>query len=95
MAATKKKEKKNAMAVINQNIKSGEFAKIYLLYGKERERSFDYYQGKADSGAGASGSEETGAYGQVGEGTPKDFRGKAKGVVLYEGNRTVHKRCII
>lgn len=36
MAATKKKEKKNAMAVINQNIKSGEFAKIYLLYGKER-----------------------------------------------------------
>lgn len=36
MAATKKKEKKNAMAVINQNIKSGEFANIYLLYGKER-----------------------------------------------------------
>ena len=36
MAATKKKEKKNAMAVINQHIKSGEFAKIYLLYGEER-----------------------------------------------------------
>lgn len=36
MAATKKKEKKNAMAVINQHIKTGEFAKIYLLYGKER-----------------------------------------------------------
>ena len=31
MAATKKKEKKNAMAVINQHIKSGEFAKIYLF----------------------------------------------------------------
>ena len=36
MAATKKKEKKNAMAVINQHIKTGEFAKIYLLYGEER-----------------------------------------------------------
>lgn len=36
MAATKKKEKKNAMAVINQHIKSGKFAKIYLLYGEER-----------------------------------------------------------
>lgn len=36
MAATKKKDKKNAMAVINQNIKSGEFARIYLLYGEER-----------------------------------------------------------
>lgn len=36
MAATKKKEKKNAMAVINEHIKTGQYAKIYLLYGEER-----------------------------------------------------------
>lgn len=43
--AAAKKEKKNAMAVINQHISEGKFSNIYLLYGEERYL-VNQYKGK-------------------------------------------------